>query len=218
MAALDDTDTAMTMTDLALPPPDATAWADALIHSRRTTLPKRLCGPGPDGAQRVAILAAASAAPDHGQLLPWRFIEVPPTHRATLAEAFAAALLARDPQADAEALALAREKAHRAPWLLLVVCRARGGDPEVPAQERLLSAGAALQNMLLLATAMGLGSGLTSGKALSSAPLRTLFGLHEDEDALCFVNIGHVIEPRKPRPRPPVDAYFSRLGDPTPTR
>lgn len=204
------------MTDLAMPQPDATAWADALIHSRRTTLPKRLCGPGPDAAQRTAILAAAAAAPDHGQLLPWRFIEVPDTQRDRLADAFAHALLARDPAVGTEDLEQAREKAHRAPWLLLAVCRARGGDPEVPAQERVLSAGAALQNMLLLATAMGLGSGLTSGKALSSAPLRVLFGLHADEDALCFINIGHVREARKPRPRPPVDAYFSRLGDDTP--
>ena len=87
----------------------------------------------------------------------------------------------------------------------------------VPAQERVLSAGAAIQNMMLLATAMGLGSGLTSGKALSSAALRALFGLQADEDALCFINIGHVREARKPRPRPPVDAYFSRLGDGIPT-
>jgi nitroreductase len=86
----------------------------------------------------------------------------------------------------------------------------------VPAQERVLSAGAAIQNMLLLATAMGLGSGLTSGKALSSAPLRSLFGLHADEDALCFINIGHVREARKPRPRPPVDAYFSCLDEGAP--
>lgn len=197
----------------SLPHLDATTWAEALIHSRRTTLPKRLCGPGPDGAQRAAILAAAAAAPDHGQLLPWRFVEVPESQRTRLADAFAAALLARDAQAGAEELAQAREKAHRAPWLLLAVCRARGGDAEIPAQERLLSAGAAVQNMLLLATAMGLGSGLTSGKALASDALRALFGLHADEDALCFVNIGHVAQPRKARPRSPVDAFFTILGE-----
>ena len=128
----------------------------------------------------------------------------------------AEALLARDPTASADELDQAREKAQRAPWLLLAVCRVRGGDPEVPAHERVLSAGAAIQNMLLLTAAMGLGSGLTSGKALVSDALRGLFALHADEDALCFINIGHVREARKPRPRPPVDAYFSRLGDGTP--
>lgn len=201
------------MNDLALPLTEATTWAEALLHSRRTTLPKRLCGPGPDAGQRNAILAAAAAAPDHGQLLPWRFVEVPVTERARLAQAFADALLDRDPQASTDALEQAREKAHRAPWLLLAVCRARGGDPEVPAQERVLSAGAAIQNMLLMATAMGLGSSLTSGKALASLALRGLFGLSADEDALCFVNIGHVSEARKPRSRPRVDAYFSSLAE-----
>ena len=204
---------ALLNTPAEVPSPDWGFVAGELIQARQTVLPKRLVEPGPDAGQTQAILAAAAAAPDHGQLLPWRFIEVPDTQRDRLATAFADALLARDPAASAEELEQAREKAHRSPWLLLAVCRVRGGDPEVPAHERVLSAGAAIQNMLLLTAAMGLGSGLTSGKALVSDALRGLFALHADEDALCFINIGHVREARKPRPRPPVDAYFSRLGD-----
>ncbi len=192
---------------------DALQWAQALIEGRRTTLPKRLQSPGPDAAQQAAILAAAAAAPDHGQLLPWRFIEVPQDRRSELAQAFAAALLERDPGASADELEQAREKAYRAPWLLLAVCRVRGGDPDIPGQERLLSAGCAVQNMLLLASAAGYGSGLTSGKALAAQALRQLFGLHEDEDALCFINIGTISEARRGKPRPDSAAYFSRLGD-----
>lgn len=192
----------------------ATQWAGVLLHQRRTTLPKRLQGPGPDPAQQAEILAAASAAPDHGQLLPWRFIEVPQSQRVRLAEVFAAALLERDGEAGEPALEQAREKAYRAPWLLLAVARLRGDDAAIPANERLLSTGCAIQNMLLLATAMGLGSGLTSGKALQSEELRRLFELQPDEDALCFINIGHVGQARKARERPPVSAYFSRLGEP----
>lgn len=191
--------------------PEAANWAAALIQSRRTTLPKRLRGQGPDSSQRSAILEAASAAPDHGQLLPWRFIEVPQTQRDRLAKAFADALLSRDPLACPDDLAQAREKAHRSPWLLLAVCRTRGGDAAVPGQERLLSAGAAIQNMLLLATAMGFGSSLTSGKALTSDALRRLFSLHPDEDAICFINFGEVAQSRKSRPRPPVEAFFTSL-------
>jgi nitroreductase len=191
---------------------ESASWTETLLHSRRTTLPKRLCGPGPDAAQQAQILRAAAAAPDHGQLLPWRFIEVPEAQRPALAAAFVQALHERDPLATAEQRQQAGDKAHRSPWLLLAVCAVRGGDPEVPAQERLLSAGCALQNMLLMATAMGFGSALTSGKALQSAALRTLFGLGEHEDALCFLNVGQVVEPRRPRPRPAPEAYFSRLG------
>lgn len=192
---------------------DALQWAQALVHSRRTTLPKRLQSPGPGAEQQAAILAAAAAAPDHGQLLPWRFVEIPQARRTELAQAFAAALLERDPGASADELEQAREKAYRAPWLLLAVCRVRGGDPDLPGHERLLSAGCAIQNMLLLASAAGYGTSLTSGKALASQALRHLFALQDDEDALCFINFGTVSEARRGKPRPGSSAYFSRLGD-----
>ena len=190
----------------------SSTWANTLIHSRRTTLPKRLRGPGPDAGQRACILQAAAAAPDHDQILPWRFIEVPEQRRASLGQAFADALLERDPQADAPACSQAREKAMRSPWLLLVVVRTGGEPAEIPVTERVLSAGAAIQNMLLMATAFGLGSALTSGKALQSQALRQLFALKDKEQALCFINIGHIGEPRQPRTRPEVAQYFSVLG------
>jgi nitroreductase len=191
---------------------EAASWAEALIHSRRTTLPKRLVGPGPDPTQRMKILAAASAAPDHDQLLPWRLVEIPIDQRHRLATAFGQALLERDPQADAEAQAMAQEKAHRSPWLLLVILKKGDGTGDVPDSERLLSCGAAIQNMLLQATAMGLGSSLTSGKALASSALRKLFQLAPNEEAVCFINIGHIGVSRRARARPSVDDYFSRLS------
>jgi len=199
------------MPDLPSSDLDAVLWVDTLLQQRRTTLPKRLTGPGPTAAQRHAILRAAASAPDHDQLLPWRFIEVPADTRAALGLAFAAALRERDPRASADELAQAQDKAVRAPWLLLAVVRTADTHPEVPALERVLSAGAAIQNMLLMATAMGLGSSLTSGKALRSQALRQLFQLAAGEEALCFVNVGHVASSRPPRQRPDVAAYFSAL-------
>ncbi len=200
-------------------------WAQALIQGRRSTSPRRLCAPGPDAVQQQLILAAASAAPDHGRLLPWRLIEVPMEQRARLGVAFAEALLERDPQASAEQMAQAAEKAQHAPWLLLALLRLgsegaaagsgaarRTAGAEIPEHERLLAAGAALQNMLLQASALGLGSCLTSGQALQSEPLRRLFGLAADERALCFVNIGQVERARAPQQRPALADFYSRLA------
>ena len=45
---------------------------------------------------------------------------------------------------------------------------------------------------LLLATAMGFGSALTSGKALKSPVLRSCFGLAPSEFAPCFISMGTV--------------------------
>jgi nitroreductase len=188
-------------------------WAAALIHGRRTVLPKRLAEPGPDAMQLQRVLGAAAAAPDHGERLPWRFVIVPPPARAALGEAFAAALRDRDPQATQEQLAQAREKAFRAPLLLLAVADLGGPGDEIPAAERLVSAGCAIQNMLLMATALGFGSALTSGKAMDSAALRGLFGLREPEQALCFVSIGTIAGAKRGRTRPPVESYVSVLQE-----
>ena len=194
-------------------PPEVVELAHALIHTRQTILPKRLAEPGPDAAQLQAILGAAASAPDHHELLPWRFVLVPTGARDRLAEVFAMALVERDASATPQQVAQAREKAYRSPLLLLAVVRLRDDDAEIAPHERIVSAGCAVQNMLLMAHAQGFGGALTSGKALQSAPLRTLFGLKPDEQALCFVNIGTVVKARPVRLRPQAAQYVSTLPD-----
>jgi nitroreductase len=186
-------------------------WADALIHGRRTVLPKRLAAPGPDATQLQRILGAAAAAPDHGELISWRFVIIPEDARSSLADVFAASLRERDGQATEEQLTQARDKAFRSPLLLLAV--ASMGEPadDIPPVERLLSAGCAIQNILLMATALGFGSALTSGKALGSPALRALFALAPEEQALCFVSIGTIAGARRARTRPGVERYVSEL-------
>lgn len=185
-----------------------------LMQSRQTILPKRLVAPAPDSDQLQLILAAAASAPDHGQLLPWRFVVVPTAARTALAQVFGAALLERDPQATSEQVSQAQEKAHRSPFLMLLVVDARRGDPDIDLHERIVSAGCAVQNMLLMATALGYGSALTSGKALKSTDLRLLFDLAEGEHALCFVSIGSVRSRKKASARPVSDDYVSTLASP----
>ena len=195
----------------AAAPDDMAAFAAALIQSRQTILPKRLGGPGPTTDELAQILQAAAHAPDHGQLLPWRFVLVPESARAALAEVFAQALLERDADASPAQTAQAREKAHRAPVLMLAVVDGERGDRGIDLAERLVSAGCAVQNMLLVATAQGHGSALTSGKALRSPGLRALFQLADAEQALCFISIGTVQSRKSVRARPAVHSYVSTL-------
>jgi nitroreductase len=194
----------------------AAEWAAALIRGRRTVLPKRLAEPGPDARELEQILGAAADAPDHMQLLPWRFVLVPVEARPRLAEVFAQSLRERDPGAGEEQLAQAREKAFRAPLLMLAIARTNDEQAhDIPMLERLVSAGCAIQTMLLMATAQGFGSALTSGKALQSAALRELFSLAPGEQALCFINIGTVTERKPGRERPTAERYVSRLELPS---
>lgn len=192
---------------------ESTTMVAELMQSRQTILPKRLLAPGPDADQLNHILLAAATAPDHGQLLPWRFVLVPRSARARLADSFANALLERDAKATREQQAQAREKAHRSPLLMLVVVDGERGDANIDLHERILSAGCAVQNMLLMATAQGFGSALTSGKALKSTGLRQLFTLSAQEHALCFVSIGSVQSRKADRARPLPHDFSSSLSD-----
>ena len=182
-----------------------------LIHSRQHTSPKRLGDPGPDPEQIEKILGAAGAAPDHGLLTPWRLIVIPPERRHLLGEAFADALIERDGAATEVQKQEARAKASRGPFLVMVVARL---DPELGGthpQERIISAGCAIQNMLLVAHALGFGAGLSSGRALYSGQMRSLFGLSEHEQPLCFITVGTVQRRKPARPRPVMADYTSTL-------
>jgi len=193
---------------------DIIAMAQALIGSRQNVSPKRLIEPGPSAQQLDDLLNLAAAAPDHGQLTPWRFIIVPPAQRHRLAEVFALALIDRDPGATVEQIASAREKAHRAPLLLVAVACLGDREPNTPPLERMISMGAAIQNLLLGAHAMGFGAGLTSGQAMASKRLHRLCGLNDGEAPVCCVNIGTVTKRKaSPRSRPLPADFFSVLPD-----
>jgi len=191
---------------------DASVGLLQLIRDRQNVSARRLLAPGPDASQLDAMLEAAAAAPDHGRLLPYRFILVPRSQRWRLAEAFCLALIDRAPDATLEQIEAAREKAYRAPVLLLAVVDAGERDLSgIPAIEKVVAAGCAIQNLLLAAGAAGFGSGLSSGRAMDSARLRDLFALRADERAVCFVGIGTVVDARPVRLRPGARAILTAL-------
>ena len=186
-------------------------FAEALITSRQNISPKRLVEPGPSTEQLERLFCAAAAAPDHGLLRPWRFVLVPEKRRVDLAEVFALALIDRDPGATLEQIESAREKAQRAPLLMLVVARLGWCEPDIPALERMVSVGCAVQNILLTAHSMSYGGGLTSGQAMRSNRMRQLFQLDDGEEAVCFINIGTVSKRKTPRLRPESHSFISSL-------
>ena len=217
----------MTVLFTPAPPPgdaladnDLAAMAASLMQSRQTILPKRLAAPGPDAGQLALILNAAATAPDHGQLLPWRFVLVPQAARAPawprcLARRWSSAMPPPRPRRSRRR-AKKRTARRCCCWSSWMACAA---TPDIDLPERIVSAGCAVQNMLLMATALGYGSALTSGKALKSAGLRTLFGLAPGEQALCFVSIGTVQSRKTARLRPAPADFVTTLspggGSPT---
>ena len=184
-------------------------FANALIHSRQHISPKRLIAPGPNLSQKLEILNAAGAAPDHGKVTPWHFYEVSPESRNLLGELFADALIARDPNATPTQVDEAKAKAFRAPLLLLATAKLNNELDNIPEQEKLISAGCAIQNILLMANALGFGSGLSTGKALYSQKMRGLFLLNDKERPLCFITIGTISAHKPNNQRPDASSYSS---------
>ena len=138
-------------------------------------------------------------------------IPVEPRH--WLAEVFALALLDRDCDAKPEQIRAANDKAHRAPLLLLAVARLGSREPDTPALERMVSLGAAIQNMLLGAHALGYGTGLTSGQTMGSPRLHALLELTDGDHPVRCINIGTVRSHEPPvRVRPAPFAFARTLG------
>jgi nitroreductase len=188
--------------------------SQTLLHhmaARTNVAPKRLVAPGPSEAQLHWLFLAASQAPDHGRIQPWRFITVPDSKRAALGNAFVQALQHRDPHASQEHIDAAYDKAFRAPCLMLAVVSALPSEPAVPQSERLIALGCAIQNMLLMAETLGFGSGITSGQAMNASSLRDLFALPTHDEGICFLNFGTVAAHKPPRPRAAPSAFVTRL-------
>ena len=180
------------------------------LAARRHVALRRLQAPGPDDAALARMMEAAAQAPDHGCLLPWRFVRIPAARRDGLGAVFEEALVARDPAADDAARASAREKAFHAPCLLVAILVDVPGTA-IPVEEKLMSLGCALQNVLLAARALGFASGLASGGALDTPAMRRLLDLQPHERAVCFIGIGTGAGKKTPRARPAPGQFFSSL-------
>lgn len=178
---------------------DATNSLLDLILRRRSVSPRFLVEPTPTPEQLDIILQAAVAAPDHKSLRPYRFILIPSERRADLAAAFSAAKHEQDPGASEEEVTRAGEKAYRGAMLLAVVLRIIRDHPRVSVSDQTLAAGAAVENMLLAATALGYAGCLRSGISATSRRVRLALGLAGDEELAAFLMLGTPAKAPPPR-------------------
>ena len=174
------------------------------ILGRQSVSPKRLIPPGPTDAEIRTMIAAAVTAPDHCGLRPWRFLRIAEAARQSLAALFVEAKRRRVPDADADVFERERDKALRAPVLIAVCARIDPDNPKVPPGEQFASVGAAVQNVLLAAHALGYAGIMLSGEKTRDPLIRDGFGLGDDEALVGFISLGSAAAaaPRKPRPDP----------------
>ena len=162
--------------------------------------------------ERLVHLAAT--APNHKKTYPWRFRVVTDDARTALGEALAEDLLAAGEENPAK-IAKARVKYRRAPVVIVVASMA--GDHDTMTQENRDAVSAAVQTLLLGATAAGLASLWSTGAAARSARVAELCGLDPTDTIVGLVYLGWPTSELEcpPRPEPDlewVDAAADRLG------
>ena len=182
--------------------------ATDLLLRRRSVPAFLLREPGPTQGQIETMLTAASRVPDHGKLVPWRFILIEGEARGRLADRLAEAALA-EPGADAQKTEEDKRR-FEAPLTVIVVSRA-GPHVKIPEWEQVLSAGAVCMNLILAAHALGFAANWLTGRAAydRNGAARVL-GLADSERVAGFIHIGTPDQAAADRPRPPLGEIVTR--------
>jgi nitroreductase len=171
---------------------------EALAALTTRVSPAALEAPGPSGQHLEAILQAAVAAPDHGRMKPWRFILIEGTARERFGSLMAESLQRREPAAPAGKLDAERKKALRAPLIVVVAAAVQSGA-KVPVIEQVVAVGAAAQNMLVAAHALGYGGFWRTGAIAYDAAMKRALGLTETDAIVGLLYLGTTKTPGQPR-------------------
>jgi nitroreductase len=201
--------------DLCLTPPHGThLMLNAtleLLRARRSVPPNLMTGPAPSAAEQAMLLEIASRVPDHGRLVPWRFLVLEGEGRVKAGQIVGAAFKAAHPEAEAEKVAHEAARLTHAPLVIGVVSKA-GPHVKIPEWEQVLTAGAVCMNLVTAANAMGFGANwLTNWFSYDRSVLSAL-GVAENERMAGFVHIGRSEIRPADRERPDVAALTSRFG------
>ncbi len=160
----------------------------------------------PNREQIERMLEAATHAPNHHKVQPWRFFVLAGHAREELGAVMADALAARLVETTSDkAQALInkeRSKLLRSP-IIIIVAAERPNLPNVLAIENIEAVAAAVENMLLTAEEMGLACMWRTGDAAYDPRVKAWLGLSAEDHIVAFVYAGYPAIPhleRKPIP------------------
>jgi nitroreductase len=203
---------AFPLTNPLMPHPTTSTFFTApdLLHcleTRRSVKPVALGEPGPNPDELRRLLTIASRVPDHGALVPWRFILFQGEARQAASTQLAAVYLAQHPELSEQTvgnLAKISQLFTHAPLVVAVISRA---DPNArrPEWEQVLTVGAVCMNLTVAAAALGYASVWLTGWAAYDADALTTLGVQRGEKLAGFIHIGTAKERPPDRPRPIVD-------------
>ncbi|MAK64068.1 MAG: nitroreductase [Maricaulis sp.] len=173
----------------------------ALLSRRRSTVALAMSEPGPTPEQVDALIAIASRVPDHGKLAPWRFIVFQGEARTRFGQVLAKVFSAKTPDATQEQVAFEAGRFERAPLVIAVVSSVTENH-KIPDWEQVLSAGAACQNLLIAASAMGFGAQWLTEWYAFDRDVKSAMGLGSGERIAGYLYVGSASDHPVERVRP----------------
>jgi nitroreductase len=148
----------------------------------------------PTRAQVERILEAATHAPNHHCIQPWRFLVLAGQARIELGEVMAESLLDRLGETEQEVgdalLMKERGKLARSPIVIAVAAEypRQSGVLEI---ENVEAVAAAVENMLLTAEELGLAAIWRTGEAAYDPRVKRWLGLAEEDHIVAFLYLGY---------------------------
>ncbi len=185
----------------------------SLLQTRKSASAKAMGGQGPSPEQLTQILDCAVRAPDHGKLNPWRFILWEGEARVSFGEAMKTRWQELHPEHGEATLAMVGGLFLRAPTVLAVISTA-AEHPKIPLWEQQMSAGAVCMNILLAATALGLGCQWNTDWVAYDAGIAKVMGLAPHERVAGLIYLGTPAAPLEDRPRPDAASLLTRWTRP----
>ena len=155
------------------------------------------------------MLAIAARTPDHGRLVPWRFIILEGEARRRAGSAFDALYARRNPDLAPAKHDMWTLYLLRAPVTVILVSRI-DPDAKIPAWDQELSAGAAGMNLINAATALGYAAQWLLKWPGRDAEAAALVGVGADERVAGFIHLGRQSEKPADRPRPALADVVTR--------
>ena len=184
---------------------EMTSASTEFLATRRSPRLGALAAPVPSEVDLRTMLTIAARVPDHGRLVPWRFVTIRGERRHILSDAISTRFGRLYPDAPLERRQKMQGRMAQAPAVVVVIFCPRE-HPKIPEWEQYLTVGAVCLNLLHAARSLGYaGLWLTEWYAYDPVVLYTL-GLTDEERVAGFVHIGTPTEHRGDRPRPDVEA------------
>lgn len=171
-----------------------------LIKRRRSI--GKMTDARPTREQIEQLLEAATHAPNHHNVQPWKFIVLAGNAREKLGNVMAMSLADRLEETTSEKaqaiLNKERNKPLRSPVVIVVVAEPIK-QPKVMEIENIAATAAAVQNMLLTAEEMGLACMWRTGDAAYDPKVKRWLGLEPGEHIVAFLYVGYAAIPRLER-------------------